>query len=42
MIHLLLAIPPEAIRLAPYVPVVNQAPVLTAGTWAWSRTHRRW
>jgi len=30
MIHLLLAIPPEAIRLAPYVPAVNQAPVLTA------------
>lgn len=31
MTHLLLAIPPESIRLAPYVPVVNQAPTLTAG-----------
>ncbi len=31
MIHLLLAIPPESIRLAPYVPVVNHVPTLTAG-----------
>jgi len=31
MIHLLLAIPPEPIRLAPYVPVVNHVPTLTAG-----------
>ena len=27
MIHLLLAIPPEPIRLAPFVPVVNHVPV---------------
>ncbi len=31
MTHLLLAIPPESIRLAPYVPVVNHVPTLTAG-----------
>ena len=31
MIHLLLAIPPESIRLAPYIPVVNHVPTLTAG-----------
>ncbi len=31
MIHLLLAIPPESIRLAPYVPVVNHTPSLNAG-----------
>jgi uncharacterized 2Fe-2S/4Fe-4S cluster protein (DUF4445 family) len=31
MIHLLLAIPPEPIRLAPYVPIVNHVPTLTAG-----------
>lgn len=31
MIHLLLAIPPESIRLAPYVPVVNHVPTLSAG-----------
>ncbi len=31
MIHLLLAIPPEPIRLAPYIPVVNHVPTLTAG-----------
>ena len=26
MIHLLLAIPPESIRLSPYIPVVNHPP----------------
>ncbi len=31
MIHLLLAIPPESIRLSPFVPVVNHPPVITAG-----------
>ncbi|MCX6027689.1 MAG: ASKHA domain-containing protein, partial [Chloroflexi bacterium] len=31
MIHLLLALPPESIRLTPYIPVVNQVPALTAG-----------
>jgi len=31
MIHLLLAIPPEPIRLTPYVPVVNHVPILSAG-----------
>lgn len=31
MTHLLLAIPPESIRLAPYIPVVNHVPTLTAG-----------
>ncbi len=31
MMHLLLAIPPDSIRLAPYVPVVNHVPTLTAG-----------
>jgi uncharacterized 2Fe-2S/4Fe-4S cluster protein (DUF4445 family) len=31
MMHLLLAIPPESIRLAPYIPVVNHMPALTAG-----------
>ncbi len=31
MIHLLLAVPPESIRLTPYVPVVNHPPTLTAG-----------
>jgi uncharacterized 2Fe-2S/4Fe-4S cluster protein (DUF4445 family) len=30
MIHLLLAIPPDQIRLAPFVPAVNQAPTLAA------------
>ncbi len=31
MIHLLLALPPESIRLTPYIPVVNHVPALTAG-----------
>jgi uncharacterized 2Fe-2S/4Fe-4S cluster protein (DUF4445 family) len=31
MMHLLLAIPPESIRLAPYIPAVNRVPTLTAG-----------
>ena len=31
MIHLLLAIPPDSIRLAPFIPVVNHMPSLTAG-----------
>ncbi len=31
MIHLLLAIPPESIRLAPFIPVVNCPPTLSAG-----------
>ena len=31
MIHLLLAIPPDSIRLAPYIPAVNHVPTLTAG-----------
>jgi uncharacterized 2Fe-2S/4Fe-4S cluster protein (DUF4445 family) len=31
MMHLLLAIPPESIRLAPFVPVVNHVPTLSAG-----------
>ena len=31
MMHLLLAIPPEQIRLTPYVPVVNNVPSLKAG-----------
>lgn len=31
MAHLLLAIPPESIRLTPYVPVVNHPPTLSAG-----------
>ena len=31
MMHLLLAIPPDSIRLAPYIPVVNHVPTLTAG-----------
>jgi len=31
MIHLLLAIPPESIRLAPFIPVVNTPPTITAG-----------
>jgi uncharacterized 2Fe-2S/4Fe-4S cluster protein (DUF4445 family) len=31
MIHLLLAIPPSPIRFAPYTPVVNHAPTLSAG-----------
>lgn len=31
MIHLLLAIPPESIRLAPYIPVANHVPTLKAG-----------
>lgn len=31
MMHLLLAIPPEPIRLTPYIPVVNNVPTLTAG-----------
>jgi len=31
MIHLLLAIPPAPIRFAPYTPVVNHAPTLSAG-----------
>jgi uncharacterized 2Fe-2S/4Fe-4S cluster protein (DUF4445 family) len=30
MMHLLLAIPPESIRLAPYVPAVNHVPTLSA------------
>jgi uncharacterized 2Fe-2S/4Fe-4S cluster protein (DUF4445 family) len=30
MIHLLLAIPPDQIRLAPFVPAVNHAPTITA------------
>ncbi len=30
MIHLLLAVPPESIRLAPYIPVMNHVPTLTA------------
>ena len=32
MIHLLLALPPESIRVAPYIPAVNHVPTLTAGT----------
>jgi uncharacterized 2Fe-2S/4Fe-4S cluster protein (DUF4445 family) len=31
MMHLLLAIPPESIRLSPFVPVVNYPPTLRAG-----------
>ena len=31
MIHLLLAIPPESIRLSPFVPVVNYPPTMRAG-----------
>ena len=31
MIHLLLAIPPESIRLSPFVPVVNHPPTMRAG-----------
>ena len=31
MMHLLLAIPPDSIRLAPYIPVVNHVPTLSAG-----------
>jgi len=31
MMHLLLAIPPEPIRLTPYVPVINHVPTMTAG-----------
>jgi uncharacterized 2Fe-2S/4Fe-4S cluster protein (DUF4445 family) len=31
MIHLLLAIPPDSIRLSPFIPVVNHMPSLTAG-----------
>lgn len=31
MIHLLLAIPPESIRLSPFVPVVNYPPTISAG-----------
>ena len=31
MMHLLLAIPPDSIRLEPYIPVVNHVPTLTAG-----------
>ncbi|MCX7671564.1 MAG: ASKHA domain-containing protein, partial [Anaerolineae bacterium] len=31
MIHLLLAIPPESIRLMPFIPVVNYPPTVTAG-----------
>jgi len=31
MIHLLLAIPPESIRLTPYIPAVNHVPTLSAG-----------
>jgi uncharacterized 2Fe-2S/4Fe-4S cluster protein (DUF4445 family) len=31
MIHLLLAIPPAPIRFAPYTPIVNHAPTLSAG-----------
>lgn len=31
MIHLLLAIPPESIRLMPFIPVVNYPPTITAG-----------
>jgi uncharacterized 2Fe-2S/4Fe-4S cluster protein (DUF4445 family) len=31
MIHLLLAIPPDSIRLAPFIPVVNYPPTITAG-----------
>jgi uncharacterized 2Fe-2S/4Fe-4S cluster protein (DUF4445 family) len=31
MTHLLLGIPPESIRLAPYIPVVNHVPTLAAG-----------
>lgn len=30
MMHLLLGLPPEYIRLAPYIPTVNRPPVLTA------------
>ncbi|OIO88438.1 MAG: hypothetical protein AUK03_16210 [Anaerolineae bacterium CG2_30_64_16] len=31
MMHLLLAIPPESIRLTPYIPAVNHVPTLHAG-----------
>lgn len=31
MVHLLLGLPPEYIRLAPYTPTVNRPPVLAAG-----------
>ena len=31
MIHLLLAIPPDSIRLAPYIPVVNHVPIAHRG-----------
>jgi len=31
MMHLLLAIPPESIRLAPYIPAFNHMPALSAG-----------
>ena len=31
MMHLLLALPPESVRLAPYIPVVNHVPTLSAG-----------
>ena len=41
MMHLLLAIPPDSIRLEPYIPVVNHVPTLTAGELAWPRIRRR-
>lgn len=31
MIHLFLAIPPESIRLMPFIPVINHPPTVTAG-----------
>ncbi len=43
MIHLLLAIPPESIRLAPYVPVVNHVPTSDRrASWGWARIRRPW
>ncbi len=36
MIHLLLAIPPESIRLTPYIPAVNRVPTLSAGALGWA------
>ena len=42
MMHLLLLIPPDQIRLAPFIPAVNHTPTISCrASWAWSRTRRR-
>ena len=36
MMHLFLGIPPEAIRLSPYIPTVNHTPSMPGGAAGWA------